>query len=311
MINNVIDKDDSDSDSEYRTIKDFNSLKIKSDCIWEAITKGVKNGILKDIEITTENRSIMIDINNDAVIFERIYHKNTQISNKIWLDNCLKEQKKCLNINLYKQQFEILTYQNVNIWIKECYNSSLEMWTRSKKSRLYKDNYSENILALCEYYYDVFNFRIQEWIEFYWINRVSSKNYDYHNYEIDICNDIKMWAIEWKKIRIKHRSKHFQYMSQSFMQFYRFCPLCDKKLDTLKYKCQNNKCNILEVLFPILKKQWYAFRCLNKSGYKMFSSVIPKLFVNSSDETQNFLYKSIQDMDIFIIALAGNEFNFL
>ena len=164
------------------------------------------------------------------------------------------------------------------------------MWTRSKKSRLYKNNYSENILALYEYYYDVFNFRIQEWI-----NRVSSKNYDKsydsYNYEIDICNDIKMWEIEWKKIRIKHRSKHFQYMSQSFMKFYRFCPLCDEKLDTLKYKCKNNKCNILVVLFPILKKQLYAFRCLNKSSYKMFSSIIPKLFVNSNDKRKIFYIK--------------------
>ena len=308
MINNIIDKDDSDSDSEYKTVRNSNSLNIKIDCIWEAISKGIKN-----TELTTENRSIMIDINNDAVIFERTYNKNIQISNKIWLDNCLKEQKKCLNINNYNEEYKILMYQNFDIWIKECFYSSLKMWTRSKKSKLYKNNYSENILRLCEYYYDLLNLRIEEWLDFYWIKRSLSKNYlhdyDSYNYEIYICNDIKMWEIEWKKIRIRYRSIHFQYMSQSFMKFYRFCPLCDEKLDMIECKCQNNKCNILEVLFPILKKQWYAFRCLNKSSYKMFSSVIQQPFVNSNNETQNFLYKSIQDMDIFIIALAGNEYN--
>ena len=100
-------------------------------------------------------------------------------------------------------------------------------------------------------------------------------------------------------------------MLQSFVKFYRYCPLCNEKLELIEYKCQNNNCNILKVLFPILKKQWYTFRCLNKSGYKMFSSVVPNPFVNSNNETQNFLYKSIQDMSIFVIALARNEYNVL
>ena len=306
-IYNVIDKDDSDNETEY-SISDDN-FEENSLCIWDAINLGVKNGIIQDTNIRIENRSIIININNDAVIFERIYNRDIQKSNKIWLVNCLKEQKKCLNIDIYYEQFWLLKYQNVNIWIEKCYNSSLKMWTRAKKSNLYKDDYSEDILGIYEYYRDILNIKIHQWLIYR--KRVSSKNF-FHNYDLyekNICNNIKEWQIEWKKIRKRYRSIYFQYMTESFMKFYRYCPLCNNKLDMLNCKCQNIKCNILKVLFPILKKQWYAFRCLNKSGYKIFSSVVPNPFVNNSNKTQNFLYKSIQDMSIFIIALAGNEYN--
>ena len=317
MIKNIfIDKDDSDSDSENKIISNSNSFEIKSNylSIWDAITKGViQDKIFQNTEITNDNISIIININNDAVMFERIYNRNIQRLNKIWLDNCIKEQKKCLNMNLYNDQFQILTYQNVNIWIKECYNSSLKMWNRFKMSKLYNDNYSENILAICEYFYNLLNSDVHEWIECYWIKKVlynkNSLTYNSNNYEMNISNNIKTWQIEWKKIRKRHRSIHFQYISQTFTKFYRFCSLCNKKLDMTECKCQNNNCNILEILFPILKKQWYTFRCLNNSGYKMFSSVIPNPFVNSDNETQNFIYKSIQDMNIFIMALIRNDFN--
>ena len=259
----------------------------------------------------------IIDINNDvmnnAVKLERTYNTNIQISHKIWLNNCLEIQEKCLNFNLYFEQYRILIYNNINDWIIKCCNSSMEMWNRSKKSKFYNDVYSKDISKICDRYMHILNLNMHDCI-FDWLiketsTKIKSCNYNLDNYKINICHDIERWNFEWKKIRKRYHLRHFQCMSQSFLNFYKYCPLCNEKLELIKVKCQNIKCNILEVYFPILKKQWYTFRCLNKSGYKMFSSVIPNPFVNNDDETHNFIYKSIQDMDIFIIALAGNNFN--
>ena len=203
-VNNsaIIDNDDSEfdsernSDSERDSDSDYYPLNI-----WDSINRSVQNEILQN-EIT-KYKSIIIDINNDAVKFERTYNTNIQISHKIWLNNCLEIQETCLNFNLYYEQYRILIYDNINDWINKCCNSSMQMWIRSKNSKLYNDDYSEDISEICNRYNNLLNIRIQSWT-YKWLikqtwNKIRFRNYNLNNYEINMYHDIERWQIQWKK----------------------------------------------------------------------------------------------------------------
>ena len=90
-------------------------------------------------------------------------------------------------------------------------------------------------------------------------------------------------------------------------------PLTMNSSNSVSDSCGINCCIFLLSHLSDLKKQWYVFRCLNRSSNKLFSSrsMPPNPMIQFTSDirtSRDFLKESNEELELFIVNLSNGNF---